>query len=107
MMSEQLALDLGKRQRKIYERWVEFHALNPHVFEALENLTAKYVARGVTHVGIAHLFEVLRHDLLFQTSRYQGEFKLNNDFRAPYVRLLIEKHPEYSNLFELRHLRST
>ncbi len=51
-------------------------------------------------VGIGMLFEVLRWQYGRAT---RGEpWKLNNDFRSRYVRKLLERHPEWSPLFETR-----
>lgn len=34
------------------------------------------------------------------------EFKLNNNFRSRYVRLMIARHPEWASAFTLRELKS-
>lgn len=89
----------------IQERFESFHAANGWVFRALEQLTADHVARGRLRVGIGMLFEVLRWHYGRTTSG--GEFRLNNNYRSRYVRLLVEQHPEWVDVFELRELRAS
>ncbi|ANP53666.1 hypothetical protein J2Z21_009351 [Streptomyces griseochromogenes] len=88
----------------IQERFEAFHQLNPWILRHLEALTADCVERGLTRIGIGMLFEVLRWQYGIAT---QGEpWKLNNDFRSRYVRLLLELHPEWSSLFETRKIHT-
>ena len=81
-----------------------FHQLNPWVLRALEALTADYLKHGASRVGIGMLFEVLRWR--YVTATEGDEFRLNNNFRSRYVRLLIERHPEWESAFEVRSLRT-
>jgi hypothetical protein len=88
----------------IQAQFEAFHELNPWVLHALETLTADYLTRGATRVGIGMLFEVLRWR--YVTATEGDEFRLNNNFRSRYVRLLIERHPEWRSAFEVRALRA-
>ena len=55
--------------------------------------------------GIGGLWERLRWH--FHIEQGLGDdFKLNNDFRSRYARLLLEDHPELGAFFELRELRA-
>lgn len=88
----------------IQARFEAFHRLNPWVLRALETLTADYLNRGAKRVGIGMLFEVLRWQ--YATATEGDEFRLNNNFRSRYVRLLIERHPQWESAFEVRALRT-
>jgi hypothetical protein len=88
----------------IQAQFEAFHQLNPWVLRALESLTADYLKRGARRVGIGMLFEVLRWR--YVTATEGDEFRLNNNFRSRYVRLLIERHPEWAPAFEVRALRT-
>lgn len=88
----------------IQAQFEAFHEFNPWVLRALEKLTADYLKRGHTRVGIGMLFEVLRWRYAAATEG--DEFRLNNNFRSRYVRLLIERHPEWAPVFEVRSLRT-
>ncbi|UUU31946.1 hypothetical protein JIX56_19695 [Streptomyces sp. CA-210063] len=91
--------------QSIQERFEAFHDLNPWVFRALERMTADCADKGFKQLGIGMLFEVLRWR--YGQATEGDPFRLNNNFRSRYVRLLIEQHPEWSRLFELRALRSS
>ena len=88
----------------IQAQFEAFHRLNPWVLRALESLAADYLKRGATRIGIGMLFEVLRWR--YVTATEGDEFRLNNNFRSRYVRLLIERHPEWESAFEVRALRT-
>ncbi|MFI6469816.1 hypothetical protein ACIBL5_06060 [Streptomyces sp. NPDC050516] len=89
----------------IQERFEVFHQLNPWILEQLEVLTFDCVDRGLKRVGIGMLFEVLRWQYGRAT---RGEpWRLNNDFRSRYVRELLNLHPEWSALFEIRKIRTS
>ena len=88
----------------IQQRFESFHALNPWVARQLERMTADCAEQGFRHIGIGMLFEVLRYR--YGAATRGDVFRLNNNFRSRYVRLLIEEHPEWTHLFEVRALRA-
>jgi hypothetical protein len=88
----------------IQARFEEFHALNPWVLRELERMTARCVEQGWRRVGIGMLFEALRWR--YGEATRGDEFRLNNSFRSRYVRLLLDRHPEWSPLFSTRALRA-
>lgn len=84
----------------IETRFAKFHALNPHVFNALRDLALSLKRGGQRQYGIAALFEVLRFRGALRT---QGDgFKLNNSYRALYARKLMQDVPELQGFFETR-----
>ncbi|WP_406515585.1 hypothetical protein OH809_24975 [Streptomyces sp. NBC_00873] len=90
--------------QSIQQRLEAFHDLNPWVLRHLEALTTDCVAKGFKRVGIGTLFELLRWRYGEAT---QGDvFRLNNNFRSRYVRLLIERNAQWAPLFETRALRA-
>lgn len=88
----------------IQERFEAFHRLNPWVYIALERLTSQWIAAGHRRLGIGMLTEVLRWQYGLATRG--DDFKLNNNYRSRYVRLLIETHPSWGDAFETRTLRA-
>ncbi|MCT9003517.1 hypothetical protein [Streptomyces rhizosphaerihabitans] len=89
---------------QLQQRFEAFHALNPWVLRHLEDLAADCVAKGFRRIGIGMLFELLRWR--YGQATRGDAFRLNNDFRSRYARLLIERHPEWAHLFETRALRA-
>ena|ERR1700722_12231377 len=94
--------DAPDRELTLKERWAIFHAANPQVYAELVKRTEVLRARGRTRFGIAMLFETLRWDYYMTTSDPTSEFKLNNSYRSFYARLLMDEHPEWGPIFELR-----
>lgn len=108
---EQLALDLEPLahplhdpEATIQERFEAFHAANPWVYGAFERLTADWVTHGRSRIGIGMLTEVLRWQ--YNRTTVGDPFKINNDYRSRYVRLLIDHHPEWADVFETRALKA-
>lgn len=88
----------------IQARFEAFHQTNPHVYAALEEMSQQLHDRGRERIGIELLFAQLRWQSLIATSG--DEFKLNDHFTSRYARLLIQNHPEWTGLFEMRALRT-
>jgi hypothetical protein len=88
--------------QSLEEQFAAFHAANPQVYGALRSLALSMRRRGVRKAGIGQLFEVLRWQYALQTKG--ADFKLNNNFRSFYARLL-DNEPELHGLFELRMQR--
>lgn len=108
---EQLTLDLGELVEPAYDdtmtiqqRFEAFHAANPWVLRAYEKLAADWVARGGTRVGVKMLTEIIRWQYGRQTTGKQ--FRINNSFTSRYARLMLERNPGWSGLFETRGLRA-
>lgn len=85
------------------QRFEKFHAANPHVYEALKQLALDLVERGHEKIGIGMLFEVVRWQHAMRTSDESG-YKLNNDYRSRYARLLMAQETRLAGVFETRTL---
>lgn len=83
----------------------KFHAANPAVYAELARLARQAVAKGRRRVGIGMLWEVLRWHFWLET-KTDEEFKLNNNHRSRYARLLMEREPDLRGVFETRGLKS-
>lgn len=88
----------------IQDRFEAFHALNPWVCAELERMTADCIGARFSKIGIGMLFEIVRYR--YGRATVGDDFRLNNDFRSRYVRLLLQQHPEWTRYFEVRALRS-
>ena len=85
------------------ERFELFHARNPQVYETLRDLALDLVDRGKTKIGIAMIYEVLRWQHAMRTKDDNG-YKLNNDFRSRYARLIMDNEPRLAGVFETRRI---
>lgn len=105
--SDQLALDLSPLvqpgvdpEASLEDKFKAFHRSNPHVLVALETLTRRYLAAGRKRIGIGMLFEVLRYEAGIQTTG--DEYALNNNHRAFYARLIVDRNPHWAEAFRMR-----
>lgn len=88
----------------IEEAFRAFHAANPHVYDELVKLARQARRRGVGRIGIGMLFEVLRWRVALRTGG--DEFKLNNNYRSYYARLMMLREPDLAGVFETRQLHA-
>lgn len=99
----QVALEFARRaESKLDAEFRRFHADNPHVYRRLAEMARQARAAGRTRIGIGMLFEALRWEHAISTTG--DDFKLNNNHRSRYARLLMDSEPDLAGLFELRAL---
>lgn len=79
----------------------EFHHTHPEVYEQLVHLALTWKRNGTAKLGIATLFEVLRWNSHLNPEKHSG-YKLNNNYRALYARLIMAREPMLEGIFELR-----
>jgi hypothetical protein len=89
------------REDRIELEFKDFHAEHPEVYWQLVKLARTWQANGTAKLGIATLFEVLRWNSHLNPQRDSG-YKLNNNYRALYARLIMEQEPDLNGLFEIR-----
>lgn len=94
----------SQRRSSLDERFRDFHAANPHVYENLRLMALRLKRQGRSRIGIKMLFEVMRYEYLIHT---EGDsYRLNNSFTSRYARLLAENEPALRGIFETRSLRT-
>lgn len=93
------------RQATIQAKFEKFHADNPDVYNSLEALASVWFLHGHTSCGIGMLWERLRWESGMMPLDRTSVYRLSNDYRSRYVRLLIERNPEWSGRFVTRELR--
>jgi len=81
-------------------RFEAFHRENPSVFEKLRELALYARRRGAQRLSINLLFERLRWEIQIETRG--DDFRLNNNHRPYYARLLMASEPELAGAFETR-----
>ena len=97
-------VDVKAYAGSIEDQFEAFHGANPMVYDMLRDMAFELKRAGVKRWGIAGLFEVMRRDYALRTKG--GKFKLNNNYRSHYARLLMATEPELDGFFEIRKLRS-
>jgi len=88
----------------IQERFEQFHQNNPRVYSLIMKFVYEARKRGFNHYTINGIFERVRWHMNIETK--DTEFKLNNNYRSRYVRLIEREHPELAGFFRTRELIS-
>ncbi len=98
----------AENERKpLAERFADFHQAQPEVYAALVRLTRQAFDAGARRIGIAQLFEVLRWEWVLSTLPASNEaWKLNNDYKSRYSRLIMRDEPWAAGMFETRRLHT-
>lgn len=97
---------VSQKGKTIAQAFLEFDEANPHVYGNLRALALEAVRSGRPRLGIGALFEELRWRYMVQTDCPEGEYRLNNNYRALYARKLAAGCPELVNAFETRELKA-
>ena len=84
------------------EEFEEFHVANPGVYDALVRLTRQAIVAGKTRGSINMLFEVVRWERYLAITDANSRYRLNNNYRAHYARMLMDKNPEMTGFFNTR-----
>jgi hypothetical protein len=87
------------------ERFRTFHEQHPEVYATLVRLTREWKQRGRKKLGIGMVWERMRWEMAMETQDPSG-YKLNNDYRSRYARLIMQQEPDLQGVFETRELRS-
>ena len=108
----------AKTRQQEYDAWKQLPG-SGHVLRWCNKFAAVYwkeYERYGVKAGIKLIFEQVRHRIRivraeaerkgFDLKPYAG-YVLNNSFTGYVARTLIEHHPKYEEMFELRELRAT
>lgn len=87
------------RQDFVQAFWV-FHEANPHVWELFKRYAFEVKRTGRPRYSVQAIFERIRWHVAIETRG--DDFKINNNYRACYARLLILEHPEFAGFFVTR-----
>lgn len=91
----------------IDQKFLVFHRAHPEVYVELVRLAREAKAAGATKLGISLLWERMRWSRLLAGQHDIDGFKLSNDLRSRYSRLIMYREPDLDGLFEIRTLRSS
>lgn len=89
---------------KLEDEFWNFHEANPRVYELLCRFARLWLTRWGHGCSINFLFERVRWEIYMEV-RDDAGFKLNNNFRAFYSRLIMDLEPDLAGFFRLRRQR--
>lgn len=85
------------------QRWLDWHAANPHVYELFRRFTFEAIDRGHRKLSAWLIVNRIRWETTVETNG--GDFKISNNFIAYYARLFMDEHPEYRGFFRTKPLK--
>lgn len=87
----------------IAEAFRTFHRAHPEVYGLLVSLAREARRSGVDRYSIGALYEVARWKMRIAKT---GDFKLNNNYRSRYARLIMVQEPDLDGFFSVRDLKT-
>jgi hypothetical protein len=90
--------------KTIQQRFEEYHQLNPYVYNKLVEFARKAKDKGYKRIGIGFLIEIIRWQ--GGPTVHKDGFKISNDFRSRYSRLIEENEPDLRGYFTKRQLEA-
>jgi hypothetical protein len=97
-MTQQLSLSYAAT---VGQRFDEFHAANPNVYDTLVRLAREWIdTTGRRKLAIATLFERARWEIALATN--DPDYKINNNYKPYYARLIMARNQTLDGLFDLR-----
>jgi len=90
----------------IRQRFNAFHKANPRVYDMIVRLSLQVKNQfGLQKCGVSLIYERMRWLHLQAGTSGEEPFKLSNDFRAEYARLIMLNEPGLQGFFNVRTLR--
>lgn len=87
----------------LLKKFKRFHQANPHVYREFKSKARQIKNTGRSKYSGWVIVNAIRWEYDVRT---RGEvFRINNDFIALYVRLLIYHQPEFRDFFEMRSMK--
>lgn len=115
MTASNLPQDPDSNQGDLFAQWPawspdspagkfeSYHQANPQVFETLVREARRWMReRPGQKIGINLLVGRVRWVLTLKTQTDADGFKINDHFAPYYSRLMVHRHPEFADLFDLR-----
>lgn len=99
-------VDLFTSETEADRRFREFHEKNPQVYQQLVKHARTAKARGKPKISIELLVNVVRWYTFLHTDDPNSEFKINNNYKSRYARMIMEQEPDLSSIFNLREMKS-
>lgn len=84
--------------------FAQYHRDNPHVYELFKKFTFEIINSGFQAIGAKFIVERIRWETY--TSNKWENLKINNNYTAGYARLFMADHPQHSEFFRTRELKS-
>jgi hypothetical protein len=87
-------------RQHILRQFIKYHQENPHIYDLFKKFASEARASGRQRFGVGMISERVRWYVDIET---RGDaFKINNNYRSCYVRMMILEDPGYETFFKRR-----
>lgn len=93
------------QSKTIYTRFLDYHIKFPRVYTLFERFALELLRNGREKIGAKMIMERVRWEC-YTGSKDEEGWKINNDYISHYARLFMKNHPEYSDCFETRAIKT-
>lgn len=93
-------MTLFERQSKLYQKLLEYHKNNPHIYPMFKKYTIQAIQSGYRRFGSQMIIEKIRWETGVVAK--DDKFKISNDAAAFYSRLFMLEYPHYKDYFRIR-----
>ena len=93
-------------KRSIAQRFAEFDAAHPEVYEAFKFFARQLRDAGRERGSAEQIIQRLRWDTSLRAARGEHELKINDHFRTMYARKLATEDSSFKAFFEFRQRRT-
>jgi hypothetical protein len=102
--TENLEHLFDRYSEKKLAKFKAYHLENPHVYQEFLKLAFKMKETGRTKYSAETIINVMRWNMDLKTTG--KPFKISNDYRSIYARLLVYNHPEFIGFFDMKGLKN-
>ena len=94
---------------RLEREFLKFNRENPEVYDLIVKFTREWLSQtSKRKLGIARVYERIRWEVDLTTFRgKQQTFKLPNNHRAFYARLIMHQEPDLSGVFNVKRQRTS
>lgn len=89
--------------RSIEKRFWIYHRDNPNIYNLIVHFAREAKKAGFSQYGISEIFGRIRWHINMETKSNDG-FKISNDLRSRYARLVMKQEPDLKGFFRIRPL---
>jgi len=91
---------------KIDRKFLEYHSDNPQIYDSIVRYARQLKAAGRTTFGIGAIVERIRWDYAISTKPDEKGFKISNDYRSRYSRLVMINCADLRGFFKTKQLEA-
>ena len=86
------------------KRFKKYHEENPMIYHSFKRYALAAIGRGHKRLSSEFIFNIIRWET--KINALNDDFKINNDMKPWYARLILRDYPQYKDFFETRKCKA-